>query len=156
MGLYERIKTLAKEKGYSINRLEKELGFARSSISKFNTNKPSIDKIQQIAELLGVSVDSITCEDQLDIQIVSKRVFTDADIVSLFSGSEAVLKELLGDMLEKEQMAEFTKRVNERLPKDFGMPKTSALAAHFDGDEFTESELEEIKQFAEFVKNRKK
>ena len=30
------------------------------------------------------------------------------------------------------------------------------LAAHFDGDEFTESELEEIKQFAEFVKNKRK
>ena len=50
MGLYERIKELAKSKGYSINRLEKELGFARSSINKFNTNKPSIEKIQQIAE----------------------------------------------------------------------------------------------------------
>ena len=30
------------------------------------------------------------------------------------------------------------------------------LAAHFDGDEFTEDELDEIKQFAAFVKNRKK
>lgn len=30
------------------------------------------------------------------------------------------------------------------------------IAAHFDGDEYTESELEEIKQFAEFVKNRRK
>ena len=31
----------------------------------------------------------------------------------------------------------------------------SVIAAHFEGDEFTEDELEEIKQFAEFVKNRK-
>ena len=30
------------------------------------------------------------------------------------------------------------------------------LAAHFDGNDFTKEELEEIKQFAEFVKNRKK
>ena len=29
------------------------------------------------------------------------------------------------------------------------------LAAHFDDDEYTEDELEEIRQFAEFVKNRK-
>ena len=29
------------------------------------------------------------------------------------------------------------------------------LAAHFDGDEYTKDELEEIRQFAEFVKNRK-
>lgn len=64
MGLYERIKDLAKERGYSINRLEKELGFARSSINKFNTNKPSIDKIQQIADLLNISVDMITGEEK--------------------------------------------------------------------------------------------
>ncbi|WP_370742061.1 helix-turn-helix domain-containing protein [[Ruminococcus] lactaris] len=32
----------------------------------------------------------------------------------------------------------------------------TTLAAHFDGDEYTESELEEIKNFAEFVKNRRK
>lgn len=30
------------------------------------------------------------------------------------------------------------------------------LAAHFDGDEYTESELDEIKQFAAFVKNKRK
>ena len=59
MGLYEQIRDIAKEKGYSINRLEKELGFARSSINKFNKNKPSTDKIQQIADLLGVSVDRL-------------------------------------------------------------------------------------------------
>ena len=33
---------------------------------------------------------------------------------------------------------------------------SQTLAAHFDGDEFTESELDEIRQFAEFVKNRRK
>ena len=32
----------------------------------------------------------------------------------------------------------------------------TTLAAHFDGDEYTEDELEEIRHFAEFVKNRKK
>ncbi len=30
------------------------------------------------------------------------------------------------------------------------------IAAHFDGDEYTEEELEEIRQFAEFVKNKRK
>lgn len=32
-------------------------------------------------------------------------------------------------------------------------PKT--MAAHFDGSEYTEEELEEIRQFAEFVKNKR-
>lgn len=32
----------------------------------------------------------------------------------------------------------------------------TTIAAHFDGEDFTEDELEEIKQFAEFVKNKRK
>ena len=32
----------------------------------------------------------------------------------------------------------------------------TTLAAHFDGDEYTEDEMEEIKNFAAFVKNRRK
>ena len=59
MGLYEQIRDIAKEKGYSINKLEHELGFARSSINKFNKNKPSVEKLQQIADVLGVSLDYI-------------------------------------------------------------------------------------------------
>ena len=31
----------------------------------------------------------------------------------------------------------------------------TTLAAHFDGDEYTEDELDEIRQFAEFVKNKR-
>ena len=34
--------------------------------------------------------------------------------------------------------------------------KPGTLAAYFDGDEYTESELDEIRQFAEFVKNKRK
>lgn len=64
MGLYERIRDIAKDKGYSVNRLEKELGFARSSINKFNKNMPSAEKIQQIADLLGVTSDYILSGDE--------------------------------------------------------------------------------------------
>ena len=59
MGLYEQIRDIAKAKGYSINRLEHELGFARSSINKFNKNKPSADKLQQIADFLGTSMECL-------------------------------------------------------------------------------------------------
>lgn len=59
MGLYENIRDIAKIKGLSINRLEQELGFARSSINKFNKNTPSAEKLQQIAEHLNVTVDNL-------------------------------------------------------------------------------------------------
>ena len=40
------------------------------------------------------------------------------------------------------------------LVDDSANEEPTTLAAHFDGDDFTEDELEEIRQFAEFVKNR--
>ena len=59
MGLYERIRDLAKLKGYSVNRLEQELGFARSSISKFNKNKPSVDKLRKISDFLDTTMENL-------------------------------------------------------------------------------------------------
>lgn len=46
------------------------------------------------------------------------------------------------------------KLVDGELVQNISSPTT--LAAHFDGDEYTEEELNEIRQFAAFVKSRKK
>lgn len=42
------------------------------------------------------------------------------------------------------------------LADDDSVEEPSILAAHFDGDEYTEDELNEIRQFAAFVKNKRK
>lgn len=63
MKLYERIKEVCEEKGFSINRIERELSFPRSSISKYNASSPSIDKVQKIAEHLGVTVDYLISKE---------------------------------------------------------------------------------------------
>lgn len=39
---------------------------------------------------------------------------------------------------------------------DEQIEKTTTIAAHFDGDEYTPEELDEIKAFAEFVKSKRK
>lgn len=158
MGLYERIKEIAKSKGYSINRLEKELGFARSSISKFNKNVPGIDKLKQIAEFLDIPVSDLIDENpnlatdmHKTLNVISKRI-SHANSDSIFID---IVKSVLEEQLKKEQLEELNRRIKEQLPADFGMPK-STIAAHFTGDEYTEDELDEIKQFAEFVKNKRK
>lgn len=85
MGLYDNIKIVCKNKGISINRLEKELEFPRSSISKFNKNKPSIEKLQKIANYLNVAVDYIltgnesTREDESKITTKGKIDREDLD-----------------------------------------------------------------------------
>ena len=93
MGLYEQIRDIAKSKGYSINKLEKELGFARSSINKFNKNNPSADKIQQIADFLGVTTDYLmTGEEKVsdgyylndDTAKMAQEMYEDPDMRSLF------------------------------------------------------------------------
>ena len=38
---------------------------------------------------------------------------------------------------------------------DFDTKKPTTIAAHFDGDDFTEDELEDIRAYADFVKNRR-
>ena len=43
----------------------------------------------------------------------------------------------------------------EYFSDNYSEQQTSTFAAHFDGNDYTESELEEIRQFAEFVKSRK-
>ena len=151
MGLYERIKEIASEKGYSINRLEKELGFARSSISKFNKNVPSAEKIKMIADLLGVSLDTILNDEESavshDIKITTDN---GVNVVQLFSG----INSILGDMLEEQKLNEFNQKLKETLPDQFGKPEIT-LAAHLEGEDFTEDEMNDIINYIEFVKSRK-
>ena len=42
------------------------------------------------------------------------------------------------------------------LADDESKEEPTTLAAHFDGTEYSEEELDEIRQFAEFVKNKRK
>ena len=54
--IYETIKALSKEKGLSINQLEKTLGLSKGSLCRIDTNRPSIDRLQRIADF-DVSLD---------------------------------------------------------------------------------------------------
>lgn len=57
MTLRERIKNLCKEKGCSVNQLEIDCGFGKGYISKLEKSKPNSEKLQKIADYLGVSLD---------------------------------------------------------------------------------------------------
>lgn len=119
MGLYEQIRDIAKTKGYSINKLEQELGFARSSINKFNKNKPSVEKLQQIADFLEVSLDylmtgkddqkeqiaELTARDERDISRRLEQTLADLEVQQgalMFDGAplDDETKELLKASLE--------------------------------------------------------
>lgn len=59
MGIYDNIRNVAKNKGISINKLEKELKFPRGSMYKYDKSTPSASKLGAIAEYLGCSVDEL-------------------------------------------------------------------------------------------------
>lgn len=97
MGLYENVKEAAKRKGYSINRLEQELGFARSYIAKFKTITPSADKIQRIADFLGVSTEYLLTGTEKEpagyylndeTAQVAQEIFENKDLRILFDAAK--------------------------------------------------------------------
>ena len=57
--IYERIKALADKKGMSISALEKASGLGNATIRMWKTSAPRVDNLQAVANVLGVSVDSI-------------------------------------------------------------------------------------------------
>lgn len=52
MPIYDNVKTACKEEGITVMELEEELNFARSSIYKWNKHRPSVEKLQKVAQRL--------------------------------------------------------------------------------------------------------
>lgn len=55
--MYQKIKILCKEKGKSINSLEKELNFGTGTISRWKKAAAGVDKVVLVAKSLGTTVD---------------------------------------------------------------------------------------------------
>ena len=103
MDLYESVKRAANEKGYSINRLEQELGFPRSYIGKFKKITPGTDKIQKIADFLNVSVEYLTTgeEKQNSTELTAKN---EKDIEKALKGTLEQLDSQDGLMFDGEAL----------------------------------------------------
>ena len=62
--IFNNVRHLWREKGISITKLEDDLGFARSSVCKWNKNEPGIRKVQKVAEYLGVPIEELLRETE--------------------------------------------------------------------------------------------
>jgi rep protein len=51
------IKSLCNKKGITVSALGVELGLGKNSITRWDENKPSVDRVQKVADYFGVSVD---------------------------------------------------------------------------------------------------
>ncbi len=59
MTLRDKIKAIAKAKKIPLYRIEKEVGIANGSISKWTTSSPSVEKVKKVADVLGVPVEKL-------------------------------------------------------------------------------------------------
>lgn len=62
--IYDRIKLLCKEKKISVNKLEEKLEFSKGSLCKIDVNKPSIEKMQKLADFFGVTVEYLSTGEE--------------------------------------------------------------------------------------------
>lgn len=61
--ILNNITRLCKEKGISIARLEKELGFGNATIRGWSISSPSVDNLKKVADFFGVTVDNLISAD---------------------------------------------------------------------------------------------
>lgn len=61
--MLEKIKKLCKERGISINDLEKACGIGRNTIYKWGESSPTVDNLKAVAEFFGCTVDELLKEE---------------------------------------------------------------------------------------------
>lgn len=89
--MLEKIKGLCAENGMSISQLEQILGLSNKAIYRWDTSKPSIDRVKAVADYFGVTVDYLLSDEkQLDEkEELLERAFADnPDMRILFKVSE--------------------------------------------------------------------
>lgn len=64
MTMFDRIKELAKKRGLSLSQLNEKAGFKQNVIYSWKTKTPSIDKVESVAKVLGVSVDYLLGKEE--------------------------------------------------------------------------------------------
>lgn len=92
MTLRERIKELCKQKRISINKLEIACGFARGYVSKLDKSTPNSDKLQKIADYLGVSLDYLINGSEKyylndETASIAQDIFENKDLRLLFDAA---------------------------------------------------------------------
>lgn len=154
MALGNKLKDLLYKKGLTIKEFAKQIGVPSTTLYSFiqrDSQDAKIDLVMKICAGLGITLNEFVGDSEV-IDGEEGIVFdlTDFDTEEQIS---LVLKKLLEEKHVKIQNS----KTGET--KEFSIPSSSepitTIATHFDGDEYTEEELEEIRQFAEFVKSKR-
>lgn len=64
MTMFDRVKEISKKRGLSLAQLNEKAGFKQNVIYSWKTKTPSIDKVESVAKVLGVSVDYLLGKEE--------------------------------------------------------------------------------------------
>ena len=62
--IYDKVKKLADERKISIYALEKEAGLKNGAIGKWRISSPTLNSLQAVANVLGITIDDLLKEDE--------------------------------------------------------------------------------------------
>jgi transcriptional regulator with XRE-family HTH domain len=139
--LGDNIRKIRKSKKISINKLSKMTSISVGYLSDLENNKatnPSIEKLNTIAEALEVPTSELlTTEEKLEMATNSLKNIHD----------------LVAEASEKYGIGENPiNRVNKIAKEN----KIETLAAHFEDEDFTDDDVEDIENFIKFILSKKK
>lgn len=92
MTTFDRIKKIAKEKGYSLTKLNDEAGLGKGTIYNWKRINPTGDNLQRVAKVLGVSTDRLLGNDDK----LKKREadLADDDVIFTYEGRKIPKEDL--------------------------------------------------------------
>lgn len=170
MGLVERIKRLCEEKGTSFAEVERKVGISNGQIRRWNKSSPKIENVKRVAEFFNVSLDYLA---GLDEEVNDwKQHVTSEDLIQKFEdenfdvdyvnedGSEKIYINHSDhgtvDVLYYSDFLERGHSVLRNLKEKYNVKNVQTIAAHHEGEEWTDEEKEEIERFKEFVRLKRK
>lgn len=62
--IYTNISNLCRDKGISIAKLERELGFGNSTVRGWSNSSPTVEKLKAVADYFGVTVDYLLADQK--------------------------------------------------------------------------------------------
>ncbi|QUI24904.1 helix-turn-helix transcriptional regulator [Vallitalea pronyensis] len=98
MTLVEKIKTLCDEQGTTLIGLERKIGLGRGTIRNWDTNSPSIHKLEKVADHFSVSVDYLLERESNKLSAKTLKVAKEIDLLS--DDKFEALKKLISTMID--------------------------------------------------------
>lgn len=166
MEIGNRIKYRRELLGMSQEELAKKIGYkSRSSINKIEIDGRGLPQSKIVAFAKALETTPAYLMGWTDVPNAKEQydVYVDVEATSKEEAIFIAIKNMLIAEGKNEMASTITQEEAVKLYNSLGFDSVKivddtpiTLAAHFDGDEYTEEELDEIKKFAEFVKSKRK